>query len=93
MKYLSKFTLRLLELAETIRELSKDKVPFKWEPKHQAAFTQMMKEIASVPVLAYYNPKRQTTLQTDVSVKGLGPCLLQDDRPACFASKALTDAQ
>ena len=53
----------------------------------------MKKEIASASVLAYYNPKKQTTLQTDASVKGLGACLLQDDRPVYFASKALTDAQ
>ena len=32
-------------------------------------------------------------MQTDASVKGLGVCLLQDDRPASFASKVLTDAQ
>ena len=30
-----------------------------------------------------------TTLQTDASVKGLGACLLQDDRAVYFASKAL----
>ena len=44
-------------------------------------------------MLAYYNPNKQTTLQTDVSVKGLGACLLQDDRPVYFPSKALTNAQ
>ena len=32
--YLSKFSPRLLELAEPIRELSKDKVPFNWDPEH-----------------------------------------------------------
>ena len=53
----------------------------------------MKKEIARAPVLTYYNPKKQTTLQTDASVKGLGACLLQDDRPVYFASKVLTDAQ
>ena len=29
----------------------------------------------------------------DVSIKGLGSCLLQDSKPVYFASKALTDAQ
>ena len=38
-------------------------------------------------------PKKHTTLQTDASVKGLGACLLQDDRPLYFASKDLADAQ
>ena len=68
--YLSQFSLRLSELAEQIREMSKDKVPVNWGPEHQTAFTQMKKEIASAPVLTYYNPKKQTTLQTDASVKG-----------------------
>ena len=52
----------------------------------------MKKEIASDHVLTYYNPKTQTTLQTDASVKGLGACLLQDDKPVYFVSKTLTDA-
>ena len=62
------------QLAEPIR-------PFNWGPGYQQAFTQMKKGISSVPVLAYYNPKKQTTLQTDGSIKGLGTCLLQDDTP------------
>ena len=44
--YLSKFSAGLSEIAEPIRELSKDKVPFNWGLEHQSAFTQMKKEIA-----------------------------------------------
>ena len=43
--YLSKFSARLSELVEPIRELCKDKVPFNWGPEHQAAFKQMKCEI------------------------------------------------
>ena len=32
--YLSKFSSRLSEPAKPIRELSKDKVPFNWDPEH-----------------------------------------------------------
>ena len=35
----------------------------------------------------------QTVLQTDVSIKGLGACLLQEKQPVYFASKALTEVQ
>ena len=91
--YLSKFLPRLSELAELIKELSKEKVPFNWGPEHQAAFQQMRKEITCAPVLAYYNPKKQTMLQTGASTKGLSACLLQEEKPAYFASKALTEAQ
>ena len=32
-------------------------------------------------------------LQTDASIKGFGACLLQDEKPVSFASKALTESQ
>ena len=51
------------------------------------AFKQIKNEIFRAPILAYYNPKKETTLQTDVSIKELGPCLLQDQKPVYFASK------
>ena len=91
--YLSKFSARLSKLAEPIRELCKDKVPFNWGLEHQAAFKQIKCEIVRAPILAYYNPKKETVLQTDVSVKGLGACLLQDQKPVYFASKALKETQ
>ena len=53
----------------------------------------MKKEIAIAPILVNYNPRKQTVLQTDASIKGLGACLLQDEKPVYFASKALTEAQ
>ena len=91
--YLSKFSVRLSELVEPIRELSKDKVLVNWGPEHQATFKQMKKEIVRAPILAYYNPKKETILQTDASIKGLGTCLLQDQKPVYFVSKALTETQ
>ena len=91
--YLTKFSPRLTELAEPIRELVKEKVPFNWGPEHQAAFTMLKKEIVRAPILAYYNPQKETVLQTDASTKGLGACLLQDKKPIYFTSKALTKTQ
>ena len=54
--YLSKFSPRLTELAELIRELGKEKVPFNWGPEHEESFTMLKSEISKAPVLAYYNP-------------------------------------
>ena len=53
----------------------------------------MKQEIVSVLILAYYKSKKQTVLQTDASIKGLGTCLLQEGKPVYFPSKALTEAQ
>ena len=90
--YLSIFSARLSEITEPIRELAKDKVPFNWGPEHQSAFTQMKQEITSVPIIANYNIKKQAVLQTDASIKVLGVCLLQEEKPVYFASKALIEA-
>ena len=68
-------------------------MPLNWGPEHQAAFKQMKKEIARAPILAYYNPKKETILQTDASIKGLGACLLQDQKPVYFVIKELTETQ
>ena len=91
--YLSKFSARLSKLAEPIRKLCKEKVPFNWGPEHESAFHLIKKEIVAAPILAYYNPNKPTILQTDASCKGLGACLLQNQRPVYFASRALTETQ
>ena len=91
--YLFNFSARLSELAKPIRELFKDTIPFNWGPEHEEAFKLVNREIAATPILAFYNPRKQTVLQTDASTKGLGPCLLQDQKPVYFASKALTEVQ
>ena len=69
--YLSKFSACLSEPAEPIQELSKEKVPFNWGPEHEESFKLVKREIANAPILAYYNPRKSTVLQTDVSIKGL----------------------
>ena len=91
--YLTEFLLRLTKLSEPIRELIKEKVPFNWGPEHQESFAMLMKELVRAPVLTYYNPQKETILQTDARTKGLGACLLQDEKPIYFASKALTEVQ
>ena len=91
--YLSKFSPRLTELAEPIRELVKEKVPFNWGPEHQELFAILKKEIVRAPILAYCNPQKETILQTAAGTKGLGACLLQDGKPIYFASKAITKTQ
>ena len=92
-KYPSKFSACLSELAEPIREQFKWKVTVNWGLEHQEAFQLMKKEIAAAPILAYYNPRKQTVLQTDASIKGLGACLPQGHKPVHCTSKALTDVQ
>ena len=91
--YLPKFSARISKLAEPIRDLCKEKVPFNWGLEHNGAFQMIKKEIAAAPILAYYNPKKPTVLQTDASCRGLGACLLQDQKPVYFSSRAVSETQ
>ena len=91
--YLTKFLPQLTELSKPIRELIKEKVPFNWGPEHQESFNMLKKELVRAPVLTYYNPRKETVHQMDASTKGLGACLLQDEKPIYFTSKDLTEMQ
>ena len=73
--------------------LCKKDTLFTWESSQQAAFEAIKKEITSAPVLAYFDQSKASTIQSDVSKKGLGAVLLQDDKPVIYASRALTETE
>ena len=52
----------------------------------------MKKEIASAPILAYFNPHEANYFADRCQHQSLGACLLQDAKPVYFESKAPTDA-
>ena len=84
--YLSKFLPRLSELAEPIRELSKDRIPFNWGSEHQEAFQQMKREISFAPMLAHYNPQEANCV-TDKCKYKRSWCLFTSRREACLFCK------
>ena len=92
-QYLNKFSPRIAELAEPLQDLTKKHAPYVWGPEHNQAFDNIKKEIVQAPILRYYNLKKETVIQTDASIKGLGACLLQDGHPVYFASKSLQDTE
>lgn len=63
-------------------------------PTPQLSATKTLKStLTQAPVLRYYHHKQPLTLQADSSKDGLGASLLQDGRPVCYASRALTDTE
>ena len=66
---------------------------YAWGPEHNQAFDYIEKEIVQATIIRYFDPKKETVLQTDASIKGLGACLLQDGHPVYFASKSLQDTE
>ena len=44
-QYLSKFSPRIAEIAELLRDLTKKHAPYAWGPEHNHAFDSIKKEI------------------------------------------------
>ena len=84
--YLSRFSSRLADITAPLRDLTKKDVPFIWGPEHDQAFHEVKQEISTLGVLRYFEPKKESVIQTDASAKGLGAVLLQDGQPVCYAS-------
>ena len=92
MNYLEAYIPHFADKVSPLRELMKD-VPFVWHEDHQRTYDNLKKCIGSESCMSYYHPQKETVLEFDASQKGLGACLLQDNKPVAFASKTLTPTQ
>ena len=87
--YLNRFSPCLAELSEPLRQ----NMEFELTESVCIAFSRTKEEISKNVTLQYFNPNSSTTLQTDLSKKGLGAVLLQNSKPVIFASRALTGSE
>ena len=55
--YINKYSTRLTQLSDSLRELTKKNVPFRWEYEHTEAFDAIKKEITSAPYSNIMTPK------------------------------------
>lgn len=92
-QYLSKFLPKLSETLEPIRQLTRENVEWTWTSKHDTAFRSVQKMATEAPVLAFYNPAEELTIQCDSSQSGLGAVLTQKGKPIAYASRSLTDTE
>ena len=75
---LGRFSNQLSKAAEPLRDLMKSRNAFLWTPNREAAFEETKNVLCSPPILAPFDPKLPTVLQTDAwRLKGLGFALLQ----------------
>jgi len=85
-QYLAKFLPMLAEVETPLRELTRKDVLFHWD-KPQAATFQKLKDMCSeASVLAYYDVRKDVTIQCDTSKSAVGNVLLQEGRPIAYAS-------
>ena len=93
--YMGNFVPHLSHHTEPLRQLLKKDVTFYWDDQINQSFQEiktLLKRASSKP-LGYYDRKKAVIVQADASLRGLGACLIQDDRPIAFASKSLTGAE
>ncbi len=91
--YIGSYIPHLAEKANILRDLLKKDVPFQWEADHQTAYEELKALISADTCLQYYDTTKPTILEVDASQKGLGACLIQNNKPIAFASKSLSEAQ
>jgi hypothetical protein len=85
----------LSEVTAPMRMLLSSKSEFIWNAAQDEAFEKVKSTLTRSPgsILSYFDPQKDIVLQVDVSKHGLGATLLQDAKPVCYASKALTPSE
>ena len=85
--YLDKFIEHKADIQEPSSQLTQKDAAFVWENPQQEAFNQLKSVITSAPALAYFDNTKETVLNVDASIKGLGAVIMQDEKPVAFGSK------
>jgi len=91
--HVMKFMSSVTEVLYPLHNLLKKDVEWSWSSAQKEAFSKVKQLITKTPVLAFYNPEKELTLENDASEYGLGSCMLQDGQPIAFASRSLTDTE
>lgn len=91
--YVSKYIPNFSIETQALRDLLKKDVLFKWEESQQRAFETIKESLTKRPVLQFFDPRKEIVISVDSSNSGIGTCLLQDNKPVCYSSKALTETQ
>ena len=79
--YVSKFCPNLSDRAAPLRELTKDRVPWKWTAEHDETFTRLKELVTNCPCLSTFNPSLPVKLSVDASQFGMGAVVLQNELP------------
>lgn len=95
--YFGKYLPSLSDRTKLLRSLIKNDTLFEWTPNHEKEWTAICKALGAAPLLAIFDPSKETKITCDASKDGLGAALLQRHqdnwRPVAYASRVLTQAE
>lgn len=94
---LGKFTPKLAEMTQPLRELLSKSKSWTWGPAQSSAFLKVKQELSKPTTLALYDPSAPTKIAADASAFGLGAVILQKAdsiwKPVAFASRSMSDTE
>ena len=95
---LSKISPNLAEETQSLRELLSKERAWVWGEPQELAFCRLKKILTNAPVLAHFDPNRETIVSADASSYGLGAVLLQKQengefQPVAFISRSMTPTE
>ena len=94
---LGKFSAKIAELSQPLRELLGSKCAWLWGRAQDSAFEAVKSEMACPTTLALYNQDASMKISADASAYGLGAVLLQQQdevwKPVAYASKSMTETE
>lgn len=96
--YFRRFVPSFSTISLPLRNAMKSGSKFEFDDRCKQAFTTLRDKLISAPILALYNPSRETELHCDASTEGFGGILLQkqDDgklHPIAYFSKRTTSLE
>eukprot|EP00118_Oscarella_pearsei_P023104 m.272463 g.272463 ORF g.272463 m.272463 type:complete len:1311 (+) comp40563_c0_seq3:40-3972(+) len=94
----AKYLPELAEKSKPLRDLLGSGSRWTWGHPQDKAFEEIKRDLTSAPVLAMYDPERETVLSADASSHGLGGVLRQKQssgefKVIAYASASLSDAE
>ena len=95
---MSKFSPNLAETTKPLRELLNKKSHWIWGEPQRRAFDAIKNALCSSPILALFDPNRETEVAADASSFGLGAVLRQKQsneewQPIAYISRAMTPTE
>jgi len=81
------------EITAPLRDLLAKENEFRWNERHTDAFNLVKLMLSTAPVLLYFTPSDEITIQADSIQSGFGAVLLCNGKVVEYASRALTKSE